>query len=172
MRKIKMFSSQADCVGSCSAPSAKVASAKTTDSHYNKDRVSRATAFSNYARSPRALAPAGAPAPAAPTVVRVEGVSASQVAVYFAPPPGAVGAILGYVAVAIPGGASSSGLGSPITVGGLDPESEYWFTVRALRADGRVAVSAPSAAATTLAEIYATHQFLPNTIFNLPAPKN
>ena len=59
MRKIKMFSSQADCVGSCSAPSAKVASAKTTDSHYNKDRVSRATAVSNYARSPRALAHAG-----------------------------------------------------------------------------------------------------------------
>ena len=145
-----MFTLLESCVGGCAAPAAKLGAAKAADSATNKGRVSRAAAFATYVRSPRTLAPAGAAPPAAPIIVRVEGVSATEVAVYFSLPVGAMASALSYAATAYPGGASQIGTTSPIVVGGLEPDTDYWMTVRVLRADGSTAVSAWSNAVATM----------------------
>lgn len=52
--------------------------------------------------------------------------------------------ITGYTAVANPGGATASGLNSPLTIVGLNPGTTYTFTVMATNAIGNSPQSAPS----------------------------
>jgi hypothetical protein len=84
--------------------------------------------------------PATVPAPAAPT-----GVSATpglgQATVSFTPPPGPVGS---YTAIALPGGVTATGTGSPIVVSGLANGTSYTFRVVAANNGGTGPASTPS----------------------------
>jgi hypothetical protein len=89
-----------------------------------------------------AVTPVGSPgAPAAPVAVAGDG----QASVSFSPPSyTGTSPIAYYTVTALPGGRSASGLGSPITVSGLDNGTAYTFAVSATSATGTGVASAPS----------------------------
>ncbi len=83
-------------------------------------------------------------APGAPVIGSVD-FGNGQAVVYFSPPSSNGGAtILDYTVTASPGGASATGSGSPITVGGLSNGTTYTFTVTARTSAGSGAASASS----------------------------
>ena len=66
--------------------------------------------------------------------------------------PTTSGAILGYTAIASPGGATANGVGSPLTVGGLTNGVGYTFTVKATYTNGTVKESDASTLVTPTAD--------------------
>ena len=88
-------------------------------------------------------------APAAPTIGSASLVS-GNVQVSFTPPTSNNGStITGYTAVSSPGGITTSGASSPITMTGLATSTSYTFTVYATNAIGNGASSAASNSVTT-----------------------
>ncbi len=87
--------------------------------------------------------------PAAPGDVSAKAGNGSAV-VSFSPGSDGGSAVTHYTVVASPGGASTSGSGSPISIGGLDNGTAYTFTVTATNAAGTSPASAASAAVTPI----------------------
>lgn len=90
-------------------------------------------------------------APDAPVIGTATMASATSVTVSFTAPVSTGGApVTGYVVTAIPGGATATGAGSPITVTGLASGTAYTFTVTAQNAADTSVSSAPSNAVTPI----------------------
>jgi len=87
-------------------------------------------------------------APAAPTIGTASNVGQST-QVSFTPSDNNGQTITGYTAVSSPGGITTSGSSSPITISGLSTNTSYTFTVYATNAIGNGASSAASNSVTT-----------------------
>lgn len=87
-------------------------------------------------------------APSIGTAV-VQGIDAAEVS-FTAPASSGGAAISGYTVTASPGGVSTTGLGSPIRISGLDPATTYTFTVTATNSAGTGAASAASNPVSTI----------------------
>jgi hypothetical protein len=88
--------------------------------------------------------------PAAPTIGSASLVSGSVQVSFTAPTSNNGSTITGYTAVSSPGGITTSGASSPITMTGLAAGTSYTFTVYATNAIGNSASSAASNSVTTL----------------------
>lgn len=107
--------------------------------------------------------------PAAPTGVWAKAGDASAT-VNFSPPWNNGGApIASYTVTSAPGGVTASGPGSPIIVTGLDNDTPYTFTVRAINSAGRTSPeSSPSNSVTPMASVPAA----PSGVWATPGDSN
>jgi hypothetical protein len=95
----------------------------------------------------RGMLEAFAIAPSTPAAPRATATGPGQATVTVTPPPDGGSPITGYTVTTYPGGATTSGSGGSVVVGGLRPGT-YTFTASAANAAGQSGVSMPSAPVT------------------------
>lgn len=115
----------------------------TTNSSFTLTLSSTTKGHITHAKT-RVTVTAKVTAPHSPTAVTAIAGTGSTTVSFKAPASDGGDPINSYTVTASPGGATASGLGSPITVGGLTAGTSYTFTVTATNSKGTGPASLPS----------------------------